>query len=82
MASAVVDEVASAVDGLDTLELQRLMELVVRRYAALILGQGSDLTLPFPPGSTITATEALVAAGQILRFAEISSFELASILNI
>jgi hypothetical protein len=62
--------------------LQHDLEAVVRAYAARILGEPQGSVAPFPPGSDITPTEALVVAGAILRAAEISSFELAAILNL
>jgi hypothetical protein len=63
-------------------ELQRALTAVLRAYAHAIMAEGSA---PFPPFSSrdpLTATEALLVAGEILRAAEISSFELASMLNI
>jgi hypothetical protein len=66
----------------DDARLQHDLEAVVRAYAARILGEPQGAVAPFPPGSDITPTEALVVAGAILRAAEISSFELAAILNL
>jgi hypothetical protein len=62
-------------------ELQRLFGDVARAYAERVIQNGTDL-LPSAPEAALSATAALVVAGQILRAAEISSFELASILNI
>jgi hypothetical protein len=68
------------VESLDDSALQRLLATTLRVYAGRIIESGS-----FPPFTTtdpLTATEALLTAGEILRAAEISSFELASMLNI
>ena len=61
--------------------LQELFGDVAREYAGRVVEGEADLA-PFASGTALTATESLVVAGQILRAAEISSFELASILNI
>jgi hypothetical protein len=67
---------------IDDLHLQRDLEKAVRAYAARILDEREGAVDPFPAGSPVTPTEALVVAGAILRTAEISSFELAAILNL
>jgi hypothetical protein len=69
-------------DAVSDARLQQDLETVVRAYAARILEEPQGTVAPFPPGSDITPTEALVVAGEILRAAEISSFELAAILNL
>jgi hypothetical protein len=75
--------VAVDADALATLpdeQLQRLLGAVAHEFADRVV-HGRDLK-PFPPDAPLSATEALVVAGQLLRGAEISSFELASMLNI
>ena len=72
----------AAVTSLEPDQLQHALTVVLRAYAQGIIAAGSA---PFPPFSAtdpLTATEALLVAGEILRAAEISSFELASMLNI
>jgi hypothetical protein len=68
-------------DAVSDAWLQNDLEAAVRAYAARILDAPEGSLDPFPAGSAVTPTEALVVAGAILRFAEISSFELAAILN-
>jgi hypothetical protein len=72
----------AAVAGLGDEELQQLLGRLVHEYAERILAATETPLAPYPPEAGITATEALVVAGQILRTADISSFELATILNI
>jgi hypothetical protein len=73
---------AEAGAALDDDQLQRLLGLLLHEYAERILAATDTPLAPYAPEAGITATEALVVAGQILRTAEISSFELATILNI
>jgi hypothetical protein len=75
-------EQAALVGKLDDEELQQLLAAVVRSYAARIIDEPGDALAPFPPDSGVTATDAILAAGEILRAMEISSFELATILNL
>jgi hypothetical protein len=74
-------ELQRQVDELDEASLQRLLTAVVRAYSRRSLDRREWEIAPFAPEAEVTATEALVAAGSILRAAEISSFELASIFN-
>jgi hypothetical protein len=74
-------ELQRQVDELDEEALQRLLTAVVRTYARRSLDRREWEIAPFAPEAEVTATEALVVAGSILRAAEISSFELASIFN-
>jgi hypothetical protein len=74
-------ELQRHVDDLDDAALQRLVTVVVRCYSRRSLDRREWEIAPFAPEAEVTATEALVAAGSILRAAEISSFELASIFN-
>jgi hypothetical protein len=71
-----------ALATLDDEQLQRLFGELVHEYAERILAATDTPLAPYTAEAGITATEALVVAGQILRTAEISSFELATILNI
>ncbi|MEN3284790.1 MAG: hypothetical protein V7607_5930 [Solirubrobacteraceae bacterium] len=68
--------------ALDDEQLQRVLGLLLHEYAERILAATETPLAPYAPEAGITATEALVVAGQILRTADISSFELATILNI
>jgi hypothetical protein len=77
-----LEELQRQVDGLDEAALQRLLTAVTRSYARRSLDRRDWAIEPFAPGAEMTATEALVTAGAILRAAEISSFELATIFNI
>jgi hypothetical protein len=81
----LVERLAAAAAGgaLEPADLQQLLSVATRAYAARILEHsGAAPFPPFPPQSGVTATEALLVVGEILRAAEISSFELASMLNI
>jgi hypothetical protein len=78
-----IARLAAAASSLEPSELQRLLTLVTRAYAERIIEQHGSA--PFPPyaaGAEVTATETLVVVGEMLRASEISSFELASMLNI
>jgi hypothetical protein len=77
----VNDLTPAAIAELPDDDLQRLLGSVAHEYAQRVVGGGADL-LPFAPDAALSATETLVVAGQLLRAAEISSFELASMLNI
>jgi hypothetical protein len=74
-------ELQREIDGYDDAELQRLLTVAVRAYSRRSLDRPAWEVEPFAPGAEVTATEAIVTAGAILRAAEISSFELASIFN-
>jgi hypothetical protein len=81
-ATSSLAELQMQIDGLDEAALQRLLTAVTRSYARRSLDQRDWAIEPFAPDAEMTATEALVTAGAILRAAEISSFELATIFNI
>jgi hypothetical protein len=74
-------ELQRQVDDLDDAALQRLLTAAVRCYSRRSLDRREWEIAPFAAGAEVTATEALVTAASILRAAEISSFELASIFN-
>jgi hypothetical protein len=79
----VLERLDAAADSLSPDELQHALTALLRAYAQRIIDAGG--AAPFPPFTAeapLTATEALLVAGEILRAAEISSFELASMLNI
>jgi len=80
--AALIDEGEPALAAFDDEQLQRLVGLLVHEYAKRVLAATETPLPPYTPQAGIAATEALVVAGQILRTAEISSFELATILNI
>jgi len=82
MPAEVVAQLDAALESLDGDDLQHVLTAAMRSYAARILADGRAPFPAFSAGSPLTATEALVVAGEILRAAEISSFELASMLNI
>jgi hypothetical protein len=79
--AATLAELQRQVDDLDDAALQRLLTAAVRTYSRRSIDRPAWEIEPFAPEAEVTATEALVAAGAILRAAEISSFELASIFN-
>ncbi|MBM3676352.1 MAG: hypothetical protein FJW96_00490 [Actinobacteria bacterium] len=62
--------------------LQRLFAAVVRRYASRVVEDGATSLPPVAAEAGTTATEALVAAGGLLRATEVSSFELANMFNL
>jgi hypothetical protein len=78
----LAEELESTLSTLDDHQVQRLFGLLLHEYAERILAATETPLAPWAPDAGITATEALVAAGQIMRAANISSFELATILNI
>jgi hypothetical protein len=82
MKARSLDQLQTDVDGLDDGDLQRLLTAAVRSYARRSLDRPEGALAPFAGPDEVSATEAIVAAGAILREAEISSFELATILNI
>jgi hypothetical protein len=69
------------VDQLGDADLQRLLTAAVRTYANRSLERREWALAPFAPEVELTPTEVIVAAGSMLRAAEISSFELATIFN-
>jgi hypothetical protein len=77
-----LDELQAEIDQFDDGDLQQLLTAAVRSYARRSLDRPEGALPPFAGAGDVSATEALVAAGAILREAEISSFELATILNI
>jgi hypothetical protein len=82
MRSRSLQQLQADVDELDDGDLQRLLTAALRSYARRSLDRPEGALTPFAGPAEVTPTEALVAAGAILREAEISSFELATILNI
>jgi hypothetical protein len=80
--STVLDEGEPAVAELDDAQLQQLLGLLLHEYAERVLAATEIPLAPYGEATGITATEALMVAGQIMRTANISSFELATILNI
>lgn len=74
-------ELQREVEGYDDAALQRLLTVAIRAYSRRSIDRPAWEIEPFAPGAEVTATEAIVTAGAILRAAEISSFELASIFN-
>jgi hypothetical protein len=82
MAAEIVTQLVGAIGSLDGDELQQVLTSVLRDYAARVLADGRAPFPPFSEASPLTPTEALVVAGEILKAAKISSFELASMLNI
>jgi hypothetical protein len=79
--AAALAELQRRAEELDDEALQRLLTAAVRAYSRRSLDRPAWSLEPFAPGAEVTATEAIVVAGAILRSAEISSFELASIFN-
>jgi hypothetical protein len=77
-----LDQLQADVDEFDDGDLQRLLTAAVRSYARRSLDRPEGALRPFANPGEVSPTEAIVAAGAILRDAEISSFELATILNI
>jgi len=78
----VLERLDGAAESLTPPELQHALTVLLRAYAQRVMAAGSAPFPPFSPADPLTATEALLAAGEILRAAEISSFELASMLNL
>lgn len=76
-----LERLQAEVDALGDEELQRLLSAAVRTYAKRSLERREWELAPFAPEAALTATEVIVAAGSMLRAAEISSFELATIFN-
>jgi phage portal protein BeeE len=76
-----LERLQAEVDGLGDADLQRLLSAAVRTYSNRSLERREGALDPFAPESALTPTEVIVAAGQMLRAAEISSFELATIFN-
>jgi hypothetical protein len=79
--SRSLEQLQSSVDELDEAALRRLLTATVRSYARRSLERPEGAIQPFATGAEVAPTEALVTAGAILRAAEISSFELATIFN-
>lgn len=61
--------------------LQELLLAAVRSYARRVTDDAVPLA-PVPADVELTATEALLVAGGLLRAAEVSSFELAMMFNL
>lgn len=76
-----LERLQAEVDRLGDAELQRLLTAAVRTYARRSLERREWELAPFAPEADPTPTEVIVAAGSMLRAAEISSFELATIFN-
>lgn len=82
MNSPSLDQLQAEIDELGDADLQRVLTAAVRAYARRSLDRPEGALAPFARPDEVSATEAIVAAGAILREAEISSFELATILNL
>jgi len=72
---SALEELSSsyAADAIDREELQRLIVAIVRLFAAKAEAEG---TFQAAPPGVLTATEVMVAAGALLKAANVNVFEL------